>query len=100
MRAIGVKNLKARLSEHLRFVKAGETILVTERDEVIAELRPAHGRWHSEGPIGAILATLAESGEVTPPTHAKSGWSWDVRGLGLPRGTASEILDQVRSDRD
>jgi len=41
MKAVGVKQLKARLSEYLRLTKAGETILVTERDEVVAELRPA-----------------------------------------------------------
>ena len=41
MKAVGVKQLKARLSEYVRLVKAGETILVTDRDEVVAELRPA-----------------------------------------------------------
>ena len=38
MKAVGVKVLKAKLSEYLRLVKAGETVLVTERDEVVAEL--------------------------------------------------------------
>src|SRR5262249_30726597 len=42
VKAVGIKDLKARLSEYVRLVKAGETILVTERDEVVAELRPAH----------------------------------------------------------
>jgi hypothetical protein len=51
-------------------VTTGETILVTERDEVIAELRP------------------------------KQGWSWKVRGLGLAPGSAAALLDQVRADRD
>jgi antitoxin (DNA-binding transcriptional repressor) of toxin-antitoxin stability system len=40
-KTVGVKRLKAKLSEYLRLVKGGETILVTERDEVVAELRPA-----------------------------------------------------------
>ncbi len=40
MRAVGVKTLKSRLSEYLRLVKNGEVVLVTERDTVIAELRP------------------------------------------------------------
>ncbi|MPZ54731.1 MAG: type II toxin-antitoxin system prevent-host-death family antitoxin [Acidimicrobiia bacterium] len=38
MKAVGVRELKNRLSEYLRMVKAGEDILVTERGEVIAEL--------------------------------------------------------------
>jgi len=37
MRAVGIKVLKAKLSEYVRLAKAGETILVTERDEVVAE---------------------------------------------------------------
>ena len=40
MKAVGVKDLKARLSQYLRAVRAGETYLVTDRDQVVAELRP------------------------------------------------------------
>ncbi len=40
MRTVGIKLLKNRLSEYLRLVAAGETILVTDRDRVVAELRP------------------------------------------------------------
>jgi antitoxin (DNA-binding transcriptional repressor) of toxin-antitoxin stability system len=41
MKTVGVEQLKARLSEYVRLVRAGETVLVTEHDEVVAELRPA-----------------------------------------------------------
>ena len=46
MKAVGIKELKARLSEFVRLVKSGETVLVTERDEVVAELRPARHQRH------------------------------------------------------
>jgi antitoxin (DNA-binding transcriptional repressor) of toxin-antitoxin stability system len=100
MRAVGVKQLKARLSEYLRLANGGETILVTDRDHVVAELRPAPRRL-SQLPdsIGEILDSLAVRGEVTRAAAPKSRWTWKVRGLGLPAGTASELLDQVRSDR-
>ena len=39
MRAVGVRELKNRLSEYRRLVRSGEEILVTDRGEVIAELR-------------------------------------------------------------
>ena len=94
-----MKNLKARLSEYLRSVKAGETILVTEREHVIAEIRPATGRVHAEGSLPDALATLAEAGEVTAPVLPKARWAWSVRGLGLPSGTTRELLDDVRADR-
>jgi hypothetical protein len=36
MKAVGVKQLKARLSECVRLVEADDTILVTDRGEVVA----------------------------------------------------------------
>ena len=38
--AVGVRELKAKLSEHLAEVKAGATITVTERGKPIARLVP------------------------------------------------------------
>ena len=44
MRAIGIRELKNRLSEYLRMVRQGEDILITNRGKVIAELRePGQG---------------------------------------------------------
>ena len=44
MRAVGIRELKNRLSEYLRMVRGGEDILITDRGEVIAELRqPGQG---------------------------------------------------------
>ena len=39
MKAVAVKELKNRLSRYLREVAGGETILVTDRGKVVAELR-------------------------------------------------------------
>ena len=44
MRAVGIRELKNRLSEYLRMVRQGEDILITDRGEVVAELRqPGQG---------------------------------------------------------
>ena len=40
MRAVGVKVLKNKLSEYVRLAESGETVLVTDRDRVVAELGP------------------------------------------------------------
>ena len=40
MRAVGLKVLKNKLSEYVRLAQGGETILVTDRDRVVAELVP------------------------------------------------------------
>jgi antitoxin (DNA-binding transcriptional repressor) of toxin-antitoxin stability system len=65
MRAVGLKVLKNKLSEFVRLAQAGETILVTDRDHVVAELVPPHpGR--AEDVSDAVLAQLIREGWLTP----------------------------------
>ncbi|MBI4513403.1 MAG: type II toxin-antitoxin system Phd/YefM family antitoxin [Gemmatimonadetes bacterium] len=99
MKTVGIKQLKARLSEYLRWVRSGETFLVTDRDEVVAELRPARTRPAPPDELDEVLAALAESGEVTRASLSKVGWGWAPRGLGLPHGTARRLLEQSRAER-
>ena len=40
MRAVGLKTLKNKLSEYIRLAARGETVLVTDRDRVVAEIVP------------------------------------------------------------
>jgi prevent-host-death family protein len=55
-----VAELKARLSEHLRAVKAGGVVLVTERGRPIARLVPVSGELAGE----SRLAQLERAGLV------------------------------------
>lgn len=100
MRVVGIRELKAKLSEYLREVRAGEVFLVTDRDRVVAELRPPR----SELPpppdaVAAALEALAATGEVQPARAPKAEWSWSPRGAGLPAGTAEALLDELREER-
>lgn len=99
MKAVGVKQLKGRISEYLRLVRGGETILVTDRDEVIAELRPARRLAASRDSLDEVLESLAERGELTRASLPKGRWTWKVNGLGLPPGSAAMLLDEIRRDR-
>ena len=55
MRSVGIKGLKNKLSEYIRLVTQGETVLVTDRDRVVAELSPPRpGRTESVSDV--ILA--------------------------------------------
>jgi antitoxin (DNA-binding transcriptional repressor) of toxin-antitoxin stability system len=66
MRSVGLKVLKNRLSEYVRMAAAGETVLVTDRDRVVAELRaPQLGR--GEFLADAALAEAVRSGWLRPP---------------------------------
>jgi antitoxin (DNA-binding transcriptional repressor) of toxin-antitoxin stability system len=98
VKAVGVKQLKARLSEYLRLVKSGETILVTEREEVVAEMRPARRQPRAADDVEELLDRLAADGEITRASAPKKGWTWQPRGLGLAAGVASKLLDDLRSD--
>lgn len=72
MRAVGLKVLKNKLSEYVRLAQGGETILVTDRDRVVAELvPPSAGR----APIvaDAVLAELVRKGWVTPASRPLTG---------------------------
>jgi prevent-host-death family protein len=99
MRVVGVKALKARLSEYLRAVRQGDVVLVTDRDEVIAELRPATGKVPPEEVLDDRLNRLAAAGEVTLSSGPSEGWRWTASGLGLAAGTSEQVLDELRGER-
>ena len=66
MRAIGLKVLKNKLSEYVRLAANGETVLVTDRDRVVAELGPPR---EGRSPVlaDARLAEAVRQGWITPP---------------------------------
>ncbi len=61
---VPVRDLKSRLSEYLRRVRAGERVIVTDRGRPMAELTPL--RQEALDPEER-LARLAEAGEVQRP---------------------------------
>jgi len=62
MREIGIRELKANLSRTLRSVSAGETVRVTTRGQVVAEIVPADGSRRA----GRLEALIAD-GRVSAP---------------------------------
>lgn len=93
MRTVGLKILKNRLSEYIRLVSGGETILVTDRDRVVAELRPPEGR----GPLAsdAMLAEAMRRGWLSAPLVVREG--------APPRSPVAplkDLLHELGEDRD
>ena len=72
MRSIDITVLNSKLSEYVRLAASGETVLVTTRDQVVAELGPLR---EIRGPIhaDAFLADADRSGYLTPPRLTTSG---------------------------
>jgi prevent-host-death family protein len=65
--SVGIRELKARLSEYLREVKSGQTVVITEHGREVARLMPV-GQPVEERLRALVAAGLGEwSGERLPP---------------------------------
>jgi len=93
MLVVGLKTLKNKLSEYIRLVAEGETILVTNRDRVVAELSPARDA-RARRISDAMLADMVNEGLLTPALLPSGP---------LPTASSvaplSEILDEIVEDR-
>ena len=65
MRSVGIKALKNNLSEYVRLASQGETVLVSDRDRVVAELTPPRVE-RSPMLNDALLAGLVRNGVLVP----------------------------------
>lgn len=93
MRSVGLKVLKNKLSEYVRIASSGETVLVTDRDRVVAELVPPRG---DRSPIlaDAILAEAVRKGWLTPPRLVG-----DEPPPRKPVASSAAILGELADDR-
>ena len=99
MKSVGIKQLKARLSEYVRLARGGETILVSDRDEVVAELGPVKQQPPAPDSMDALLDRLARGGQVTRAARSRSRRRWTPKPLGLPKESVDRLLDDLREDR-
>jgi antitoxin (DNA-binding transcriptional repressor) of toxin-antitoxin stability system len=96
MKAVGVRELKNRLSEYLRAVKRGERILVTDRGQVVAELRQPSADPEFGGLSPALAKLVRERTVVGLPNDAAA---YPDLPRQVPDGTVARLLDELRSDR-
>jgi prevent-host-death family protein len=89
---IGARELKTRLGTYLRRVREGRTLLVTDRGEPIAELRPLP----SDTSVPAALLKLSRKRAVALPVRKAMGAVRPIKS----RGPAlSEAIREDREDR-
>ena len=86
---VGARELKTRLGTYLQRVREGRTLVVTDRGEPIAELRPLP----SDDSLPSALLKLSSKGAVTLPTDELTTFR-PVRN----RGTS--VSDAVQKDRE
>lgn len=91
--SVGSRELKTRLGAWLRRVRRGETVVVTDRGDPVAELRPLST---AGAAADAALAGLEALGVVTRPIRSRLGPFRAIRSAGRP---ASDAVIEDREDR-
>jgi antitoxin (DNA-binding transcriptional repressor) of toxin-antitoxin stability system len=94
---VGIRELKSRLSAYVRRARRGEVIRVTDRGEVVAELRPPSLAQNVPVEL-AGLHELAKRGLLRLGKSNK-GVRYPRSPVRLPEGTAKATLDAEREDR-
>jgi len=89
---VGARELKVRLGTYLRRVRQGRTLIVTDRGEPVAELRPLPQTIGDD----AVLARLETRGRVTRPAQKRMT---PFRPIVTPGGTLSAAVLEDRDDR-
>jgi antitoxin (DNA-binding transcriptional repressor) of toxin-antitoxin stability system len=93
MRSVGLKVLKNRLSEYVRLAAAGETVLVTDRDRIVAEIVPPQNRHLAED---EFVAKGVREGWLTPPRITDGS----PPPAGKPVVGFEELMREIAADRE
>jgi antitoxin (DNA-binding transcriptional repressor) of toxin-antitoxin stability system len=97
MRSVGIKILKNKLGEYVRLAAAGESVLVTNRNRVVAQLGPPPPQREDSLP-DVLLAQVVREGLVTPTALPPGAPPPAPRPVMTLRQLLAE-LDQSRTDR-
>jgi prevent-host-death family protein len=90
---VGCRELKTRLGAYMRRVKAGATIIVTERGQPIAELRPVATGASLEERLSQLAVRGLVSREVREPSPLR-----EFRPIAASRSVSQALIEE-RDDR-
>jgi prevent-host-death family protein len=91
MRTVGLKALKNKLSEHVRAAAAGETIVITDRGRVVAEIVPPRPNAES------VIERGIREGWITP---AKNRGGLPPAPKPVPGLTFEQLMADLNRDRE
>jgi prevent-host-death family protein len=87
MRTVNISDLKAQLSAYIHVVKAGEEVLICDRNKPVARIVPCRLNDHSEQE-----QRLVARGVLTPPLKRRpSAVSWPEP----PGNISDDVMEQV-----
>jgi prevent-host-death family protein len=93
MRRASIAKLKAHLSEYIDVVKAGEEVIVTDRNRPVAKLGPVSAEARGE----ARAMALVRGGLAKPPIRPlpKDFWKWP-----RPRDPEGRAIAAIIEERE
>jgi prevent-host-death family protein len=93
VRTVNISDLKARLSAHIQIVRAGDEVLVCDRNQPVARIIPCHLNDLSEQE-----RRLIARGVLTPPLDKRpASLSWPTP----PGNVSDKVMKQVwRKERE
>ncbi len=94
MKRVPITSLKARLSEYIGVVKAGEEIIVTDRGRPVARVSPVTEIVDDD----ARIAELVRAGLARPPLKPLPPDFWDLPRPADPEGLALKALLEEREE--
>lgn len=96
MRTVGISRLRAALSEHIAYVKAGEEVLVTERGKPVARIVPVGDLPDDD----ARRLDLIRRGILRPGKGRISRELYeDLPVASVPHEVLQKTIDEEREDR-
>jgi len=94
MNKVPVSKLKAKLSEYLESVRAGEELIVTDHGKPVARITPIS----SPGDTESRLRMLVRTGQVRPPEVA-GGIDLELITALRPRVPGVSLVDALLEER-
>ncbi len=94
MKTAAVSELKAKLSDYLKHVKAGEEVIVTERGKAIARVVP----FTRSGPTPAEFDEMVRAGLLRPAKKKLPPDFWDRPRAQDPEGSVLRALLEEREE--
>lgn len=98
MKEVGIRELKNRLSEYVRMVREGEVVMVTDRGEIVAELRPPEPDSELARKYPKLVE-MARRGMVRLPLKPNGPDAYPRLPVASSPVSSAEILDWLRGDR-
>src|SRR5262245_35273800 len=97
MSAIGLRELKSQLSRYVQRAKSGETLFITDRGEVVAELTPPR-KTSASGEATTTLEEMRRKGLLHGGGDNDASL-YPLFNRSLRRSSVSKLLDQERGYR-